>query len=96
MVTRRVISEFAGRPDSRPAPPPGYADLTEREREVLELMARGMSNAEIAVHLMVSETTVTTHVARVLGKQRLRDRVEAVALAHESGLVQPGGELNTR
>lgn len=89
-VTSRVIAEFAGRPDSRPAPPPGYADLTEREREVLELMARGMSNAEIAAHLVVSETTIKTHVARVLGKLHLRDRVQAVVLAYESGLVQPG------
>ena len=89
-VTRRVIQEFAGRPDSRPSPPPGYADLTEREREVFELVARGMSNAEIAAHLVVSETTVKTHVARVLGKLRLRDRVQAVVLAYESGVVQPG------
>ena len=89
-VTSRVIAEFAGRPDSRPAPPPGYGDLTDREREVLELMARGMSNAEIAAHLVVSETTVKTHVARVLGKLHLRDRVQAVVLAYESGLVQPG------
>lgn len=89
-VTRRVIAEFAGQPDSHPPPPPGYADLTDREREVLELMARGMSNAEIAAHLVVSETTVKTHVARVLGKLHLRDRVQAVVLAYESGLVQPG------
>jgi DNA-binding NarL/FixJ family response regulator len=89
-VTRRVIAQFAGRPDPRPAPPAGYADLTDREREVLELLARGMSNAEIAAHLVVSETTVKTHVARVLGKLRLRDRVQAVVLAYESGLVRPG------
>jgi DNA-binding NarL/FixJ family response regulator len=89
-VTRRVIAEFAGRPDNHPVPPRGYADLTDREREVLELMARGMSNAEIAAHLVVSETTVKTHVARVLSKLNLRDRVQAVVLAYESGLVQPG------
>lgn len=89
-VTRRVIAEFAGRPDNHPAPPRGYSDLTDREREVLELMARGMSNAEIAAHLVVSETTVKTHVARVLGKLGLRDRVQAVVLAYESGLVRPG------
>ena len=90
-VTSRVIAQFAGKPDTRPAPPAGYGDLTEREREVLELMARGMSNAEIAGHLVVSETTVKTHVARVLGKLHLRDRVQAVVLAYESGLVQPRG-----
>lgn len=89
-VTRRVIQEFASRPDAHPAPPPGYEELTDREREVLDLMARGMSNAEIAAHLIVSETTVKTHVARVLGKLHLRDRVQAVVLAYESGLVQPG------
>lgn len=90
-VTSRVIAQFAGKPDTRPSPPPGYAELTEREREVLELMAKGMSNAEIAANLAVSETTVKTHVARVLGKLRLRDRVQAVVLAYESGLVRPGG-----
>jgi DNA-binding NarL/FixJ family response regulator len=87
-VTRRLIEEFAKRP-----PAPGLtelAELTDREREVLVLMARGLSNGEIARSLYVAETTVKTHVGRVLGKLRLRDRVQAVVLAYESGLVQPG------
>ncbi len=88
-VTRRLIEEFAHRP-SAPGPPRGLDGLTEREREVLVLMARGLSNAEIAADLFVAETTVKTHVGRVLHKLRLRDRAQAVVLAYESGLVQPG------
>ena len=87
-VTRRLIEEFARR-----APAASRAELdelTEREREVLVLMARGLSNAEIARTLFVAETTVKTHVGRVLHKLRLRDRAQAVVLAYESGLVQPG------
>ena len=88
-VTRRVIEGFvAGRP--REGPPPELESLTARELEVLQALARGCSNAEIAKELFVSETTVKTHVARVLQKLNLRDRVQAVVLAYESGLVQPG------
>jgi DNA-binding NarL/FixJ family response regulator len=89
-VTRRVIEEFVRRPSPVRTETPGLAELTTRELEVLKLMARGFSNAEIAKELYVSETTVKTHVAHVLQKCRLRDRVQAVVLAYESGLVQPG------
>jgi DNA-binding NarL/FixJ family response regulator len=85
-VTRRLIERFAGHSE----PPAGLADLTGREREVLTLVARGLSNAEIAAELVVSEHTVKTHVARVLQKLDLRDRTQAVVAAYESGLVQPG------
>lgn len=92
-ITRRVIEEFVGR-TGRAGPaaaqPPGLAELTARELEVLKLIARGLSNAEIAKELFVEETTVKTHVARVLTKLNLRDRVQAVVLAYESGLVEPG------
>jgi DNA-binding NarL/FixJ family response regulator len=88
-VTRRLIEEFAKRPLA-PAPPPELEELTDRERDVLLLMARGRSNAEIAGDLFVAETTVKTHVGRVLQKLRLRDRAQAVVLAYESGLIQPG------
>jgi DNA-binding NarL/FixJ family response regulator len=90
-VTRRVIAEFVRRP---PAPsrqaPPGLDELTARELEVLGLIARGLSNAEIAAEAYVSETTVKTHVARILMKLRLRDRVQAVVFAYEHGIVQAG------
>jgi DNA-binding NarL/FixJ family response regulator len=89
-VTRRVIEEFTKRPPIQDGPPPELADLTAREVEVLQLIARGLSNAEIAKELFVSETTVKTHVARVLMKCNLRDRVQAVVLAYESGLIRPG------
>jgi DNA-binding NarL/FixJ family response regulator len=87
-ITRRVIEQFAQ------LPPPGGSDalagLTERERQVLQLIARGLSNAEIAAELFVSEATVKSHVAHLLAKLQLRDRVQAVVLAYESGLVRPG------
>ena len=91
-ITKRVIEEFIQRPPStipveRPAK---LEELTARELEVLGFMARGLSNAEIAKDLFVSETTVKTHVARILMKLGLRDRVQAVVFAYESGLVQPG------
>jgi DNA-binding NarL/FixJ family response regulator len=88
-VTRRLIEEFARRPGAA-APAAALDELTEREREVLVLMAHGLSNAEIASSLYVAETTVKTHVGRVLQKLRLRDRAQAVVLAYESGLVRPG------
>jgi DNA-binding NarL/FixJ family response regulator/class 3 adenylate cyclase len=92
-VTRRVIEEFVRRPPSSVRALPAKLDqLTARELEVLKLVARGLSNAEIAKELFVSETTVKTHVAHVLMKLDLRDRVQAVVLAYESGLIQPGEE----
>ena len=90
-VTRRLLDEFVRRP------PPGrraerLAPLTGRELEVLTLIARGWSNAQIAGHLVLSETTVKTHVTRILTKLGLRDRVQAVVVAYETGLVLPGGD----
>jgi DNA-binding NarL/FixJ family response regulator len=90
-ITRRVIAEFVkgGGPKAQ-AEFPRLKDLTAREHEVLGLIARGLSNAEIAKTLFVSETTVKTHVARCLMKLGLRDRVQAVVLAYEAGVVTPG------
>ncbi len=87
-VTRRLIEEFSRR--SR-VPPTDLSLLTERENEVLRLMARGLSNVEIGNTLFLTENTVKTHVARVLMKLRVRDRVQAVVVAYESGLVRPAG-----
>jgi DNA-binding NarL/FixJ family response regulator len=87
-VTRRLLDRVASRlPPANEDTIPALSELTERELEVLKLMARGMSNAEIAEKLVVSETTVKTHVSRVLSKLDLRDRVQAVILAYETGLV---------
>jgi DNA-binding NarL/FixJ family response regulator len=89
-VTRRMLAHFtAGR---RAVAPPELAELTPREHEVLQLIARGLSNQEIGDALFVTETTVKTHVTRILGKLGLRDRVQAVVFAYESGVVRPGGE----
>jgi DNA-binding NarL/FixJ family response regulator len=89
-VTRRLIEAFARRPPEATPSPSQLASLTARERDVLLLLARGRSNAEIAVALFVSEATVKTHVGNVLAKLGLRDRVQAVILAYETGLVVPG------
>jgi DNA-binding NarL/FixJ family response regulator len=90
-VTRAVIEEFARRePPPAPAAPPALDELTPREREVLDLLARGLSNPEICERLVISEATAKTHVARILQKLDLRDRVQAVIYAYESGLVAPG------
>ena len=88
-ITRRLIEEFAAAPAAA-APPPGLDELTPRELEVFKLVARGLSNAEIAEQLIVGETTVKTHVTRLLMKLGLRDRVQAVVLAYEFGVVMPG------
>jgi DNA-binding NarL/FixJ family response regulator len=91
-ITRRLIERFAR--SERPAPgavPAALAELTARELDVLRLMARGLSNAEIAEELVLGENTIKTHVGHVLGKLGLRDRVQAVVVAYESGLVAPEG-----
>jgi DNA-binding NarL/FixJ family response regulator len=88
-VTRRLIEQFVSRAPERP--PPSLPDLTERERDVLRLLAAGLSNAEIAETLVIGHSTVKTHVNRLLTKLGLRDRAQAVVYAYESGFVRPGG-----
>ena len=90
-ITRRLIEEFAHRPTPPPEGPLELAELTAREHEILTLIARGLTNAEIAGELVLGESTVKTHVGNILMKLGLRDRVQAVVLAYETGLVRPGG-----
>jgi len=91
VITRRVIEEFVRRPpESVRKPAPELAELTARELEMLRYVARGLSNAEIAKEAYVSETTVKTHIAHILMKLHLRDRVQAVVFAYENGVVAPG------
>ena len=89
-ITRRLIESYVRRPAPGTRSPEEVEDLTNRELEVLKQIARGLSNAEIAKALVVSEATVKTHVNRILHKLNLRDRVQAVVLAYETGLVEPG------
>jgi len=88
-VTRRLIEEFATRPDPHRTPPAALEVLTEREREVLALVARGLSNGEIAMELFISPATAKTHVSRVMMKLGARDRAQLVVTAYETGLVSP-------
>jgi DNA-binding NarL/FixJ family response regulator len=90
-ITRRLLDRFAGQLGPGPVEDPRLAQLTDREREILLLVAQGLSNTEIAARVHVAEATVKTHVGRILAKLQLRDRVQAVVLAYESGLVTPGG-----
>lgn len=90
-ITRRLLERFVSRPPPGEKVPAGLKVLTEREIEVLTLMAKGLSNQEIATSLYLSATTVKTHVSRILAKTGARDRVQAVVLAYESGLVEPSG-----
>ena len=90
-ITRRVIQRFVRTP--RPAPPVEIDELSERERDVFRLLAGGLSNAEIGSELYISETTVKTHVTHILQKLQLRDRVQAVVLAHQTGLFEPDQRL---
>ncbi len=88
-ITRRLIEDYARRPAPRYRPD-ALADLTARELEVMRLLARGMSNTDIARELFLGDATIKTHVARIFGKLSLHDRAQAVVLAYETGLVQPG------
>ena len=89
-VTRRLIEHFANAGGTPPVRPAALSELTAREREVLELIGRGLNNGELAERLVLSEKTVKTHVGRILFKLGLRDRVQAVILAYEAGIVRPG------
>ncbi|MFF2197873.1 response regulator [Streptomyces sp. NPDC058157] len=96
-VTRRLIQEFAGRPGPLPGQgPDGLTGLTRREREVLELIARGLSNDEITAHLHLSMGTIKTHIGRLLAKLAARDRAQLVIAAYESGLVSPDNSRRGR
>ena len=90
-ITKRLIAEFARQPTGTSGPALRASELTAREREVLELLARGLSNREIADEIVLGEATVKTHVANVLMKLDLRDRAQAIVFAYESGIVRPGG-----
>jgi DNA-binding NarL/FixJ family response regulator len=94
-VTKRLIERYVSRPPADAVRRERFAELTERELEVLKLLTRGLSNVEIAERLFLSEATVKTHVTRVLNKLGVRDRVQAVVLAYESGLAQPGQDDET-
>jgi len=90
-LTRRLLDEFVSRPHTGDSGATQFAELTERELEVTRAVARGLSNAEIGTELFLSQATIKTHVTRILTKLNLRDRVQIVVAAYESGLVQPGG-----
>jgi DNA-binding NarL/FixJ family response regulator len=95
-TTRRLIEEYCRVPEHGSDQPQALSALTPRELEVMRLMGQGLSNGEIAASLVVAETTVKTHVARILAKYHLRDRTQAVVLAYETGLVRPGGLRSAR
>jgi DNA-binding NarL/FixJ family response regulator len=95
-ITRRLVEQYVRRPPPGTTVPPGLKELTERELDVLKLLARAMSNAEIAAALVVSHATVKSHVNRILSKLSLRDRAQAIVLAYEAGLVEPGSSPTPR